>query len=393
METIKVEGIHNFTRDQVLAIAKITVGQVASKADLDAAHERLMTSGVFNSVAYRYDPAKDGKGIDVTFEVVEVNAFYPVMFEDLPVKEADLRAWLKQREPLFGPKISATKESLAHFTQLITEYLSEHDYHEPITAKLSAENPPDLIILFRPATQRPTVAQVVALNTGEIPAGVVQSTLYGVAVGTIYSESRIRQLLDTSVRPLYDAKGRIRVAFPKITGEPAKDVKGIAVTVEVDQGPVFKFGTVKFSGVSNPVDELQNLANIKKDALANFDRVKEAQSRIADYFRHTGYIRETSDVQRLIRDQEKTVDLIFKIDPGPQFTFKTLNIVGLDITSEPTIRKLWGLQPGKPYVPEYPEHFLARVKEMGLFDNLKGTDWERKINNDDHTVDVTLTFK
>jgi outer membrane protein insertion porin family len=388
IQSISIEGNQNFTREQVLGIAKVRVGQIASKAELEAAHERLMSSGVFDRVAYRYAPTKDGKGVTVTFEVAEVMALYPIMFEDMPVDEAKLRAWLKQKDPLFGPKISATKESLAHYSQLVGEYIKSE-----VTARLSSENPPDLIILIRPATARPVVAQVTARNTGDIVAGVVQSTLYGVAVGTVYSEPRIRQLLDSSVRPLYDAKGHVRVTFPKIEGEPAKDVKGVAVTVQVEQGPIFNLGKITFAGMSNEEDEMQNLAKLKSGTLANFDEVKAAQARIVDYFKHIGYLRASTEALRKVHDAEKTVDVTIQITTGPQFIFHQLTIVGLDIESEPVIRKLWGLKEGKPFNPDYPDHFLERVKEQGLFDNLKNTSSERKVNNDDHTVDVTLTFK
>lgn len=393
LATIAIDGLQNYSRDQVLKVAGLRPGQMASKAGLDAAHERLMSSGGFDSVAYEYAPTADGKGVAVKFTVVEVNAFYPIMLEDLPVDQAKLREWLKEKDPLFGPKISATKEALAHYQQLIGEYLAAQNYHEPIVAKLSSENPPDLVILFRPATARPTVAQVTALNTGDVPAGVVQSTLYGVAVGTIYSEPRIRQLLDTSIRPLYEAGGHLRVTFPKVSAEPAKDVKGMAVTITVEQGPVYKFGKIKFTGSTMADDELQNMAKLTSGSLANFDDVSAAQSRISDRLRHEGYMQARSYILRNLNDAEKSVDVTIRIDPGPQFLFHELTLVGLDIESEPVIRKLWGLQPGKPYNPSYPDLFLARVKEMGLFDYLKTTEFERKINSDNHTVDVTLTFK
>ena len=41
---------------------------------------------------------------------------------------------------------------------------------------------------------------------------------------------------------------------------------------------------------------------------------------------------------------------------------------------------------------EYPDHFLKRVKDGGVFDDLKSTRAETKINAADHTVDVTLYF-
>lgn len=392
---IAIEGNHYFSIEQINAVAGVKVGDIVDKTKLDAAHERLVNCGAFDSVAYRYDPDANNKGVDLTYQVVEVPTLFPMMFEDLPASDPDLRAWLKGHDPLFGAKISATKEALEHYRQLIAEYLaSSHDYHEPIIGRLSSENPPDLVILFRPATARPSVALVTAADTGEIPAGVVQSTAYGVAVGTIYSEARFRQLLDSSIRPLYEAKGHMRVSFPAVEAEPATDVKGVVVKVKVEQGPVYNFGKIEVTGADTSTIELPAvLKRIKTGEMANFDEVKAAQSRLEDDFHHQGYLRANTEVLRNIDDAKKIVDVNIRILPGPLYTFHRLTIVGLDLEGEPEIRKLWGLQPGKAFVPGYPDHFLARVNEMGLFDDLKSTEAEQNIDQDKHTVDVTLTFK
>ena len=47
----------------------------------------------------------------------------------------------------------------------------------------------------------------------------------------------------------------------------------------------------------------------------------------------------------------------------------------------------------KVHNPDYPDHFLARVKEDGILDGLGDTAAERKIDAYGNTVDVTLTFK
>jgi outer membrane translocation and assembly module TamA len=97
-------------------------------------------------------------------------------------------------------------------------------------------------------------------------------------------------------------------------------------------------------------------------------------------------------VKREINDTDHTVGVEFQIDPGPLYTLGKLEMVGLDLVSEPEIRKMWGIAQGRPFNVEYPDHFLARVKEAGVFDNLKTTKAETKINARNHTVDVTLYF-
>ncbi len=138
--------------------------------------------------------------------------------------------------------------------------------------------------------------------------------------------------------------------------------------------------------------EWKDLVKLKSDQTVNFDEVKAAQERIRANQRRAGHLDATSQVKRDIDDTDHTVGLEFQIDPGPLYTLGKLDMVGLDIVSEPVIHKMWGIAPGKPFNVEYPDHFLSRVKESGVFDGLKSTRSETKINARNHTVDVTLYF-
>jgi outer membrane translocation and assembly module TamA len=100
-----------------------------------------------------------------------------------------------------------------------------------------------------------------------------------------------------------------------------------------------------------------------------------------------------SSVEQKINDQAKKVDAIIHVARGQRFTFGALNIVGLDLLTEPAIRKMWGLKPGQPFDSEYPDYFLGRVKQEGVLDDLGDTKSAVKANNESHTVDVTLYFK
>src|SRR5581483_6563367 len=243
LESIRVEGNHAYSPEQILAVAGLHVGQKADKPEFEAARERLMASGVFDMVGYRFAPAKSGKGYDATIEVSEFSQLYPLRFEDLPVSDAQMRAWLKQKDPLFADKIPATEAKIGRYTEWIAEFLGQHGYREPLAGKVaSPAGSPGLEVVFRPAKARPSVARVKFTNSGDLPAGMLQTAMHGVAIGASYTEAAFRQLLDTTVRPLYEARGRIRVSFPKIETEPAKDVDGVDVSVQVEQGPVYKLG-------------------------------------------------------------------------------------------------------------------------------------------------------
>ena len=65
---------------------------------------------------------------------------------------------------------------------------------------------------------------------------------------------------------------------------------------------------------------------------------------------------------------------------------------GLDIHGEHEIKRVWGLAHGEPFDPTYAEFFLAKIQEIGMFDNLQKTAVEYEVDHNDRTVDIVLIF-
>ncbi|HXA49403.1 MAG TPA: hypothetical protein VNV86_03825, partial [Candidatus Acidoferrum sp.] len=116
IQSLTVEGNKVFTRDQVLAVAALKVGQVAGKPEFEAARDRLVASGAFETVGYKFEPASDKQGFVATFQVVEAQPTFPVRFEELPVPGAELEAVLKAKDPLFSAaNLPATRSVLDRY--------------------------------------------------------------------------------------------------------------------------------------------------------------------------------------------------------------------------------------------------------------------------------------
>ena len=103
-------------------------------------------------------------------------------------------------------------------------------------------------------------------------------------------------------------------------------------------------------------------------------------------------MRADARMTRAIDERRKAVDVTFHVTAGSQYTFGKLAIVGLDILSEPHVRKLWALKEGKPYDGDYPDYFLHRIREDGVFDTLGQTRSSTRVDDERRIVDVTLTF-
>ena len=237
---------------------------------------------------------------------------------------------------------------LKRYSQVLESYLASEGAKVPVGGRLVADAPDQLVVVFRPATAPPVVAYVRFVNSSVIPASTLQNAMSGVAVGVAFSEPRVRQLLDSSIRPLYEARGRLRVTFPKIQVLPAADVKGLVVTVSVEEGGSYNLGDVRIEGAPVASDALFKAADLKTGDIANFHQIEAGRQRMHKLLSRNGYMKADSTIERKIDDGRKAVDLVFHFVAGPQYVFGKLIIEGLDILTEPTVRKLWALKEGKP---------------------------------------------
>ncbi len=393
IDSLTVEGNRIFSREQVLAVAGLKQGQMAGKAEFEAAVDRLTASGAFETVGYKFGPSPGG-GFAAVFQVTEVEQVYPVEFQELAVSNLELRSWLAASDPLFsGFKLPATQPVIERYRKRIEEFLAAKGAPEKIAGSVMPAAPGEYSIVFRPARNLPAVAQVSFTGNQVLSDEVLGDAVFGVAVGAPYTEDTFRQILNSSVRPKYEARGYLRVAFPEVRAEKSKSVDGVDVAVSVDEGPVFELGKVSIEGATPvPADELLKAGAIKSGETANFDKVTEGIERMRKTLRHAGYMDAKLISDRRINDEKKIVDVVLRVDAGTPFTMGKLNITGLDLNGEAAMRRMWAMKEGKPFNPDYPDMFLARVREQALFDNLGQTKAEVKLNPSAHSADVTLKF-
>jgi outer membrane protein insertion porin family len=175
--------------------------------------------------------------------------------------------------------------------------------------------------------------------------------------------------------------------------EKAEKVDGVVATVTVEEGPVYKLGDVRFTGVAEAeAAQLARSADLHKGDPANFDDVRAAVERVEKKYRGSGYLHVASTVNREVHDDDRSVNVTIALDLGAQYRFGKLTIKGLDLLTEPEIRKAWGPMEGRPYQPEYANEFLDRLQAEKVFENLGKTSAQPHIDEGSKMVDVTLTF-
>lgn len=376
-------GAATLDKAKLLQIAGLRLEEQVTPANFASAHKKLLDSGAFEFIAYEYQPVQPGPGYTLLFDVKEA-PLYAFRFEELKTDDQRLRSTVLAAEPLFNGRLPASEAVIKRVAAKLQETASE-----AVVARVETGRNGELEVVFRPTTL-PSVAEVRFTGNQTFDEKALQSQIAGAAIGALYSVERFRQILDNSVRPLYETKGRIRVQFPEIHTAPARDVKGVIVTVAVNEGSEYKLDEVLIEGAEK---ELLKQGKFRTDDVANFKEINEGIENMRQALRRGGFLLAKASSSRKIDDKSKLVDVTVEIDPGPQYSFGKLHVEGLDIQTEPHIRKLWTLKPGQPFNADYPAFFLARIRSDNILDSLGETKASETRNDAARTADVTLIFK
>ena len=392
VESLEVENPGEYSQQEILAAAGLKLGQPAGKAELEQARRRLLDTGHFGGVGYRYKPSASGKGIAVTIELSGAGELYPVRFERMPVGAEQLAGCLERADPLFRKWLPATERLVERYTALLETCLEQMGRPLKVSGRLWPDQSNQLALVFSPAAPAPAIALVQFTGNQAVPAEALVRAINAVAIGAPYIEENFRQFLDAGVRPLYEARGRLGVSFPKVSASPAEGIDGVAVTVEVSEGDVYTLGKVDIEGGPLPAEEVRRILALEEGAIADMSLVAEALERLRRRLRRDGYLTPEIDLKRNLEEAGKRADLIISMSEGRRYVFGKLEVRGLNLDGEAEVRRRWALRPGQPFDAGYPELFLNRIAEEGLFDNLGRTKAELKIDDAAARVDVILTF-
>ena len=390
LESVRILGNEAIPAERIIAATGLKIGAPITRPEFNEARDRLLATGAFESVGFTYKPSPGDKGFDATFQVTETTPLYHYRFEELPATEAALRDALSKQEPVFTDAIPPTPQVMNRYSSALARFLNNGTQ---VIGEINSDTPGELMIVFRPMGTRLNISEVNFKGNSVLPQTELWRIVNAVAIGAPYSEPLFRQMLDGSVRLAYEERGRIRVAFPQIETAKSTLNDGLAITVTIDEGEPYKLGEVDYKGVpSRDAPELNKLGNWSKGQVVNFADIDLGTARIRKSYHNDGYLRVETPVTREIHDDTKTVDMTINIQSGERFTMGKLTLNGLDILSEPTIRKLWRMNEGDSYRESYPDDFLAMIRSEGYFDNLARTGAQADIHEATHTVDVTLNF-
>ncbi len=370
------------------------MGQRVDTAILEQARTKLQATQLFNGVAFnfRYSGTVPPE-YDVVYDVQENDQVFPMRFERLNVSADAIREYLKSHVEFYSDRIPGTAGVLNRYTSAVQDFVHQTQPSVKVKALVSNDDPQELAVLFTPDVPAPAIYQVQVSGNQAVDTGTILRAVNQVAIGVPLSDVRIKMILDGAIRPLYASKGYAAVTFPKVETVPATANLGVILKVQILDGPVFKFGAIHFHGSGMDQDEIRSNIPFKPGQTFNGDQVVNFRIEMMHKMRRKGLLDATVTTETQPDDSKRLVEVTYNIVPGEVYNFGTLDVKGLDATSQPVIEKLWGEKPGKPFNPDYPDFFLKKVEEQGIFDHLADTHSDYTADAGTHSVAVHLYFK
>ncbi len=394
LHSVSIKGSHLYPTDELVKETGLKIGQHVTGAVIEQARKRLAATELFASVAdqYRYSGGPVPE-YDLTFQLQDNEQLFPMRFDGLGVDPEAVRKYLQTHVDLYADRIPGTEGALHRYTSAVEDFVHQTNPSFKVKATISNDDPKELAVVFSSDKPAPTISQVVVTGNEAVDSGTILRAVNQVAIGVPLSDTRLKMILNGTIKPLYAAKGYAAVTFPKVDVEPAKTNLGVVVKVQIQDGPVYKFGAIHFHGEGMDQDEIRTTIPFKPGQTFNGEQVDNFRVETMRRMRRRGLLDASVHTELQPDNSKRVVNVSYNVVPGAVYSFQKLDVQGLDMASEPVIERLWGEKPGKPFNPDYPDFFLKRVQERGLFDNLADTSADYTADASTHGVVVHLYFK
>ncbi|MCC1493564.1 outer membrane protein assembly factor BamA [Cognatishimia sp. F0-27] len=366
--SVSIEGNQRIEPATILSYAGIARGERVSAAQLNDAYQRILASGLFESVEI------DPQGSRLVIRVVEYPTINRISFEgNQRIDDENLAALItSQSRRVFSPRVAEAD------AQTISESYIEQ-------GRLAARVEPKVI---RRSNNR--VDLVFEIFEG----GVSEIERIGFVGNGTYSDNRLRRVLDTKqagflralirrdtliedriefdkqlLRDFYLSRGYVDFRVTGVNAELAQERDGYFVTFNVEEGQQFTVGAVTVNSDLPEVDldVFESRLRLREGAVYSPLRVENEIARLERLALREGlnFVRVEPRIER--NDRDLTLDVEFVLTRGERIFIERIDIEGNSTTLDRVVRRQFDVVEGDPFNPRAVRESAERIRALGFF--------------------------
>jgi outer membrane protein insertion porin family len=371
---IRIEGLQRIEAETVRSYLLLQQGDQWDPERVDGSLKALFATGLFADVKM------ERQGNALVIRVVENPIINRIAFEgNSKLSDKELNGEIQLR-----PRVVYTRSRVQNDVKRILDLYRRHERFaatvEPKVIQLS-ENRVDLVFEI---DEGPTtgVRSINFVGNKEFS----DSTLRGVidtkesrwyrflSNADTYDPDRItydRELL----RKYYLAQGYADFRVVSAIAELTPDRDGFVVTFTVDEGERYKFGKidVNIKLKDLPKETVLPLLTVHEGDWYDSTAVEKSISVLTDALGNRGYAFVEIKPQITRNREERTIDITFNVQEGPQVYVERIDIVGNVRTLDKVIRREMRLVEGDAFNTNKLNRSKERIKNLGFFKKVETT--------------------
>ncbi len=405
LDKIEVTGLERLTTEQVIAESGLQIGQTVNPDMLDAAANRLMETGQFKKLSYRFS-AKSGQGV-ATFVVEEMKSSVPVVFDNFVwFANEELLAAIRKYLPAFDGTAPEAGNATATITKALAELLHERKITGTVvytpSASLSGQSPAH-VFSVKDANLR--VCTLKYPGASAVPETLLVQNSSGL-FNNEYSRAYAIDYALSNLIPLFHERGYLRANFraPEVKLEKRADCEnGVALTLPVEEGSAYVWSRAEWTGNAGLTpQELDAALGMKPREIANGVKIDKGIEAVRKAYSRRGYLAPNVVGTPEFDDGERSVSYRFNVTEGAQYRMGELIIEGLSEKDTNNLRTRWRLMPREVYDALYVDEFLRTgfrefIKDLRSMEGRTlpafKLETSQKPNREKMTVDVTINIK
>ncbi len=367
IKKVTVKGTKRVLGVVIQDTLKLKVGEPFDPKLVAEDVKAIYKMGEFSDVSIA--TAEVEEGIELILTVVESPSVSKVVFQGAKnFKDLADKISLKEKATFTHLKMKLSEKALIEF------YKKEGYYGTKVESTVSEIAPSDVKVTFTiDEGQKLSVEKVTVIckafssdrlkgemKTGE--PGLLSSTNFDQKV----FEEDLQRIVEFARQEGHD---KARIVTSKIQPDPVR--QKVNITVEVDEGPLFKVGTVELTLRELEADTRAKLMDglaIRVGKRFNYKEVEDDRRRLGKYFADRGYIFANVVPSVQHREDVQLVDIIFTVNEGRVAYIEEVLIQGNLETKEKVIRRELEVQTGDQVDLSKIYRSQEKVWNLGFFD-------------------------
>jgi outer membrane protein insertion porin family len=365
---ISVEGNQRIEAGTIASYIGVARGETVSAAELNDGYQRILASGLFESVEI------EPRGGTLVVRVVEFPTVNRITFEGNERIDDDTLGAIVQSQSrrVFSP--SAAEADAARITEAYSQQ-----------GRIAARVQPKVI---RRSDNR--VDLVFEIFEG----GVSEIERIGFAGNQVYSDRRLRRVLETKqagifrvlirsdtfiedriefdkqvLRDFYQSRGYVDFRTTGVNAELSEERDAYFLTFNVEEGQQFRFGEVTVSSDMEEVDPeiFEQELRLRSGSVYSPTAVETEIAILERLALREGlnFVRVEPRVTR--NDRDLTLDVEFLLTRGERVFVERIDIEGNTTTLDRVVRRQFRVVEGDPFNPRQIRESAERVRALGFF--------------------------